>query len=54
MEGQTSDWATPSMKEFEFWHDGMTPDEFKRERNHYYDMISKGKRAEYSPLWKSN
>ena len=54
MEEKPNDWATPSMKEFEFWRDGMTPDEFEKERDYFYTMISSGKRSEYKPLWKMN
>ena len=54
MEEKSNDWATHSMKEFEFWQDGMTPEEFEKERNHFYTMLSSGKRSEYKPLWKMN
>lgn len=47
-----SNWATPSMKEFVFWRDGMTPEEFEKERDHYYKMMMQGKETEYKPLWK--
>lgn len=49
---EKNDWATPGMKEFVFWKDGMTPEEFEAERKHYYEMMSRGKRGEYTPLWK--
>lgn len=52
MEEKTNDWGTPSMKEQIFWHEGMTPEEYEKELHHFYDMISRGKRAEYQPLWK--
>lgn len=53
MERKVDDWATPSMKEFIFWRDGMSPEEYERELQHYYTMIGQGKRREYRPLWES-
>ena len=29
-------------------------EEFEKERNHFYTMLSSGKRSEYKPLWKMN
>lgn len=53
MEGNTNNWATPSMKEFVFWHDGMTPEEFEEERHYYYTMMYQEKLADYKPLWQT-
>lgn len=52
MEESKSNWATASMREFIFWKEGMTPEEFEKEYQHYYNMVSEGKRKEYKPLWK--
>lgn len=47
-----SDWATPSMQEFPFWRDGMTPEEFEKERDYFYQVRAYENIQEYVPLWK--
>lgn len=46
------DWATVSMKEYPFWRDGMTPEEFEKERAYFYAHTSDLKTGKYLPLWK--
>ncbi len=53
MAEKANNWSTPSMREYVFWHDGMTPDEFEKEYQHYHQMMSQGKMSEYKPLWRS-
>ena len=46
------DWATPSLKEAPFWREGMTPEEYERERDYLgrnYHLLMEGV---YQPLWK--
>ena len=49
------DWATPGMKEYPFWRNDMTIDEFDKEREYYLknfeQLVLTGK---YVPLWKQN
>ena len=54
MAEKISNWATPSMKEFVFWKDGMQPEEFEKEYNYYQQCLCEGKMTSYSPLWKQN
>ena len=46
------DWATFQLKEAPFWRDGMTPEEYDKEREylykHHWDDYTKGL---YLPLW---
>ena len=44
--------ATMSMKEYIFWRDGMTPEEFEKELDYYYTHIEDLKNGRYLPLWK--
>ena len=50
---QERDWATETLKEAPYWRDGMTPEEYDKEReyflNHLDDYFKKGN---YTPLWK--
>lgn len=47
------EWATNTMKHNPWWHDGMSPEEYDKERQYYFDnydtLVTKGK---YIPLWK--
>ena len=45
-------WATASMREFIFWRDGMTPEEFEEEQQYYYAHTEDLKKGTYTPLWK--
>ena len=52
MTPENEDWATPSLKEAEFWRDGMTVEEYEEERDYlwsHYDLLLE---AKYMPLWK--
>lgn len=47
------EWATPQMKEYTFWHDGMTPEDYEIEQAYYLASVGNPeKRAKYKPLWK--
>ena len=46
------DWATFSMKEYIFWRNGMTPEEFEDEQLYYWKMCASRRMDEYVPLWK--
>ena len=52
---ENKNWATPSMKEYPFWREGMSADEYEREREYYQknfeDLVITGK---YIPLWKQS
>ena len=48
----SEEWATLSMKEYIFWRDGMTPEEFEKELDYYYTHIEDLKNGRYLPLWK--
>ena len=52
---ENKNWATPSMKEYPFWREGMSADEYDREREYYQknfeELVMTGK---YVPLWKQN
>lgn len=42
---KNNDWATENLKEAPFWVDGMTPEEYDKEREYYlrnYDRIKRG------------
>lgn len=43
-------WATVGMKEFPFYHKGMTLEEFEEEREYFYRGLPWPKG--YEPLWK--
>lgn len=50
---ESSEWASPTLKEVPFWRDGMGADEYDREREYYaknYDSLVK--KGNYVPLWK--
>lgn len=46
------DWTTPSIREWIFYREGMTPEEFEEEYNHYWKYVSEGRINEYKPLHK--
>ena len=53
MGGRISNWGTPSMREFIFWREGMSPEEFEQEREYYYQNLYTAVRdGTYLPLWK--
>ena len=51
MEGNR-DWSTPSLREVPFWKDGMSIEEYEKEREYYYTHLNDVKRGSYEPLWK--
>lgn len=46
-----SDWATYTLMEVPFWRNGMTPEEYEKEREYYYKNFKKVKEGTYRPLW---
>ena len=44
------DWATYTLKEVPYWRDGMTPEEYDKEREYYYRNLGLVKSGEYKPL----
>lgn len=51
MEGN-KDWACHSIKESPYWRDGMTVEEYEKEREYYYKNYDSVKEGTYIPLWK--
>lgn len=50
--GEINNWATPSMKEFIFWKDDMSPEEFEIEQAYYFgNMRDPSSRKQYIPIW---
>ena len=49
---ENSDWTTPSIREWIFYREGMTPEEFEEEYNHYWKCVSEGRMNDYKPLYK--
>lgn len=49
---ENNNWATATLKETAFWHDGMTSEEYEIERAYYYNNIKNVKNGTYLPLWK--
>lgn len=48
------DWLTPTLMEVPFYRDGMTQEEYEKEREYYgknYHLIISGE-MKYRPLWK--
>jgi len=49
------DWSTPNLRKYPWWRDGMTPDEYDKEREYYYKNFDElVKTGLYKPLWKQN
>lgn len=46
------DWANGTLKEVPFWRDGMTVEEYEKERNYLHDNWNKLMDGTYVPLWK--
>ena len=46
-----STWATYGMMEAPYWRNGMTPEEYDREREYFYKHIEDVKKGRYLPLW---
>ena len=49
-----SDWATYSLMEAPFWRDGMSPEEYDKEREYYYKHLNDVKDGTYLPLWRQS
>lgn len=52
MSKTNEEWATPTLKEAPFWHEGMTPEEYDAENEYLernFHMLIEGT---YKPLWK--
>lgn len=48
-------WSTPELRKYPWWYDGITPEEYDREREYYYQNFDKlVKIGLYKPLWKQN
>lgn len=47
-----ANWATPSIKEWIFYRDDMTPEEFEEEYENFWKYASEGRLNEYKPLYK--
>lgn len=50
----SDDWATATLKEVPYWRDGMTPEEYEKERNYFNENIKLWTQGKYTPLWKQN
>lgn len=46
------DWATPTLKEAPYWREGMTPEEYDKEREYLNNHIKEYWEGSYLPLWK--
>ena len=49
---ENKQWATFPIRETLFWRDGMTPEEYEKEREYYYKNMESVKNGTYKPLWK--
>lgn len=47
-----NDWATPTLKEYPFWREGMSSLEYENERIYYYKHFKDVENGTYKPLWK--
>lgn len=47
-----NEWATPTLKEVPFWRDGMSTEEYDKEREFYYRHMDDVRNGIYQPLWK--
>ena len=45
------DWASPMIKEYPFWRENMSPEEFDIERDYFYKNFEDYKKRKYKPLW---
>ena len=46
------DWARATLKEVPFWRDGMSVEEYERERDYLNLHLEDLKNGKYIPLWK--
>lgn len=49
---ENNEWANASIKETPYWRDGMSVDEYEKERLYYYKHLKDVKEGRYKPLWK--
>ena len=47
-----NNWATPTMKEVPFWYDGISEEEYEKEREYYFKNFNLVQKGMYIPLWK--
>ncbi len=50
--GESRIWPSPGMKEYPFWKEGMSVEEFEKEREYYQKNFDKVLDGTYQPLWK--
>nr|WP_289706990.1 hypothetical protein [Enterocloster clostridioformis] len=49
--GESSGWASATLKEVPFWRDDMSPEEYDREREYYAENFHLLRAGTYLPLW---
>lgn len=49
---ENNEWATPTLKEAPYWKDGMSVEEYEKEREYYYKHLKDVRSGTYIPLWK--
>lgn len=47
-------WATETLKEAPYWREGMSVEEYEKERNYFHQHIAEWTNGKYIPLWKQN
>ena len=52
MEEENKNWAPPQLKEAPFWHEGMSVEEYDREREYLNTHLADLYNGTYQPLWK--
>ncbi len=50
--GENKDWSNASLREVPYWRDGMSIEEYEKERDYYYRNIKNFWNGTYVPLWK--
>ena len=48
------EWASETLKEEPFWRDGMTVEEYEKEREYLKNHLEDLRNGTYEPLWKQN
>lgn len=51
MEGKDN-WSTPTLREVPFWRDGMSQEEYEKEREYLARNYHLFRQGRYVPLWK--
>lgn len=49
---ENNNWASCSLKEAPYWHDGMSAEEYETERNYFNIHLEDFYNGTYKPLWK--